>query len=382
MNELRADPDEILKKIIREEQAQGRGHLKIFFGYAPGVGKTFAMLKAAHAAKRRGIDIIVGYVEPHTRPATIALLKGLEQLPNLFVNHKGIELMEFDLDEAIKRNPKLILVDELAHTNGEECRHAKRYQDVEELLKAGIDVYTTINVQHIESLNDMVASITGVAVRERIPDHIFDDADQVELVDIEPEELIERLNAGKIYKKSQAQKAVSNFFDVKNLTALREIALRRCADRVNKMSEKARLVGGSGYYTDEHILVCLSSSPTNPKIIRTAARMANAFKGNFTALFVETPNYEVMSKENKNRLRDNALLAEQLGATIETVYGDDIPLQISEFAWLSGVSKIVMGRNNAKRKYFWSKPSLTEKLTATAPNLDIYIIPDIIEIIN
>ncbi|MEG2021040.1 MAG: sensor histidine kinase KdpD [Oscillospiraceae bacterium] len=376
MEEKRQDPDELLKQIKTDDNVQSRGHLKIFFGYAAGVGKTYAMLKAARAAQKHGIDVVVGYVEPHTRPATIALLDTLEQLPNFTVHHKGIVLNEFDLDGAISRKPKLVLVDELAHTNSAECRHAKRYQDIAELLTAGIDVYTTVNVQHIESLNDVVAAITGITVHERIPDAVFDNADQVELVDIEPDELIERLNAGKIYKAPQAQKALQNFFDVKNLVALREIALRRCADRINKMSEKVRGSAGNDYYTDEHILVCLSSSPTNQKIIRTAARMANAFKGRFTALFVETSDFTVMSEENKNRLRSNIHLAEQLGATIETVCGDDIPLQISEFAKVAGVSKIVLGRNNARRKYFFGTSSLTEKLSATAPNLDIYIIPD------
>lgn len=376
MDNIRANPDEILKKINEETMAENTGHLKIFFGYAAGVGKTYAMLKAAHAAKRHGIDVVVGYVEPHTRPQTTALLGGLEQISPLILNHKGVSLNEFDLDAAISRKPQLILVDELAHSNADECRHTKRYQDILELLKAGIDVYTTVNVQHIESLNDIVASITGVMVRERIPDRVFDNAHQVELVDIEPTELIERLNAGKIYKETQAQKALGNFFSVENLVALREIALRRCADRVNRMSEKVKLSQGNSYYTDEHILVCLSSSPTNAKIIRTASRMANAFKGSFTALFVETPDFEVMSDENKKRLRSNMALATQLGATIETVYGDDVPFQIAEFARLSGVSKIVVGRNNARRKNPFGKPSLTEKLTAVAPNLDIYIIPD------
>ncbi|PWM45713.1 MAG: histidine kinase [Clostridiales bacterium] len=376
MDDIRANPDEILKNIERSSKVTNRGHLKIFFGYAAGVGKTYAMLKAAHAAVKHGIDAVVGYVEPHQRPKTSALLMGLEVLEPLTIEYKGIKLKELNLDAVIKRKPKVIIVDELAHTNAEGCRHSKRYQDVEEILKAGIDVYTTVNVQHIESLNDMVASITGVTVRERIPDYVFDNADQVELVDIEPEELIERLKAGKIYKKEQAQKALGNFFDSKNLTALREIALRRCADRVNKISEKARLASNNDYYTDEHVLVCLSSSPTNPKIIRTAARMANAFKGSFTALFVETTSFKTMSEEDRNRLRSNIRLAEQLGATIETVYGDDVPLQIAEFARLSGVSKIVLGRSNARRKHFWDKPTLSERLTEASSSLDIYIIPD------
>ncbi len=247
---------------------------------------------------------------------------------------------------------------------------------MEELLAAGIDVYTTVNVQHIESLNNMVASITGVIVQERIPDKVFDSADQVKLVDIEPQELLDRLSEGKIYREAQAQRAATNFFSIENLTALREIAMRRCADRVNQLSENARIKSKSEYYTDEHILVCLSPSPSNAKLIRTAARMARAFNGSFTALFVETPAFPTMSDEDKNRLRNNIRLAEQLGATIETTYGDDVALQIAEFARLSGVSKIVIGRNNAKKRFFFSKPTLTEKLIAYSPNLDVYVIPD------
>lgn len=376
MDDNRLDPQILLQRIAEEEQEKQYGHLKIFFGYAAGVGKTYAMLKAAHAARRRGIDVVAGYVEPHQRPQTSALLKGLEQLPAKSVEYNNITLNEFDLDAALARKPKLILVDELAHTNANTCRHSKRYQDIDELLRSGIDVYTTINVQHIESLNDMVASITGITVRERIPDHVFDNASQVELVDIEPEELIERLGAGKIYQERQAQKALSNFFDIKNLTALREIALRRCADRVNKMSEKSRIAARDDYYTDEHILVCLSPAPSNAKIIRTAARMADAFRGTFTALFVETPDFPDMNDEDKKRLRSHVRLAEQLGATIETVHGEDVPMQIAEFARLSGVSKIVLGRNNAKKKHFWKRSTLSEILTEYAPNIDIYIIPD------
>lgn len=375
MDESRQNPDELLK-VIRKEERQRRGHLKIFFGYAAGVGKTYAMLKAAHAAKRNGIDVVAGYIEPHARPKTAALLNGLELLPTLDIEYKGVMLHEFDLDTAIARKPQLLLVDELAHTNAEGCRHAKRYQDVEELLNAGVDVYTTVNVQHIESLNDMVASITEVFVRERIPDSVFDHADQVELVDIEPQDLIERLNTGNVYKETQARRAVENFFTVENLTALREIALRRCADRVNILTENARIKSHGDYHTDEHILVCLSSSPSNAKIIRTAARMAGAFRSAFTALFVETQDFTAMAEEDQKRLRSNMRLAEQLGAKIETVYGEDVPFQIAEFARLSGVSKIVIGRSAAARKHLFSKSTLTERLILAAPNLDVHIIPD------
>lgn len=376
MEQQRQSPEQLLRAIQREEGERHRGHLKIFFGYAAGVGKTYAMLKAAHDARRRGIDVVAGYVEPHERPQTAVLLNGLEQIPNLKIRHGKITLNEFDLDAAIARNPQLILVDELAHTNADGCRHTKRYQDVRELLKAGIDVYTTVNVQHLESLNDTVASITGVMVRERIPDSVFDSANQVELVDIEPTELIERMNSGKVYRGEQAERAVENFFTVDNLTALREIALRRCADRMNLLTEDARIRNNGDYHTDEHVLVCVSSAPSNAKTIRTAARMANAFRSTFTALFVETPEWAFAEAEDKKRLREHIRLAQQMGATVETVYGDDVSIQIAEFARFSGVSKIVIGRSTATQRGIFRKLSLTEKLIASVPNLDIYIIPD------
>jgi two-component system sensor histidine kinase KdpD len=297
----------------------------------------------------------------------------LEFLPSLELNYKGILLKEFDLDEAIRRRPELILVDELAHTNAKGCRHKKRYQDVEELLRAGIDVYTTINVQHLESLNDVVASITGITVMERIPDSVFDSADQIELVDIEPDDLIERLNKGKIYKKEQAQRALSNFFIKEKLIALREIALRRTADQVNRVAvQNSEQVKTIGSYANEHILACLSPSPSNAKVIRTAARMADAFHGSFTALYVEPPE---LSDKAQKPLRENIRLAEQLGAQIATVYGEDISAQIAEYANISRVSKIVIGRSGHKGKWF-QKSNFVDRLTTLAPGLDIYVIPD------
>ncbi len=377
MSEKRPNPDYLLRQLSNIESEQKRGKLKIFFGYAAGVGKTFAMLEAAHEAKSTGLDVIAGYIEPHTRPETLSLLEGLEILPPLQITYKGISLNEFDLDTAIRRNPKIVLVDELAHTNADGCRHLKRYQDVEELLKAGINVYTTVNVQHIESLNDIVASITSVVVQERIPDSVFDSADQVELVDIEPDDLIDRLHKGKIYRERQAQRALGNFFTKENLVALREIALRRTADRVNKAVEKSRtLAQKNEYFTGEHILICLSSSPSNSKVIRTAARMADAFHGTFTALFVETPRTKELTPAIRSRLRENLKLAEQLGARIATVYGEDVPEQIAEYAKASGISKIVIGRSNNKKMWFFQKQNFIERLTTLAPNLDIYVIPD------
>ena len=376
IDDYRESPEQILKQIEKQQQDSYKGHLKIFFGYAAGVGKTYAMLKAAHKAQKNGIDVVAGYIQPHARKETLELVNGLETIDNLQCQYNGISLKEFDLDKALARHPQLILVDELAHSNAEICRHQKRYQDIQELLNAGIDVYTTVNVQHIESLNDTICAITGIVVRERIPDSVFDQASQVELVDIEPSDLLERLKSGKVYASQQAARAMDNFFTLENLTALREIALRRCADRVNLLIDTVRIKGKSDFHTDEHILVCLSSSPSNSKIIRTASRMANAFKSSFTALYVESSDSKVMSKIDTERLRSNMRLAEQLGAKIETVYGDDVAYQIAEFARLSGVTKIVIGRSSATKKGLFSKPTLIEKLIMYSPNLDVHIIPD------
>lgn len=355
------------------EEAAQQGRLKIFFGYAAGVGKTYAMLEAAHQAKTEGIDVVVGYVEPHARPDTLALLTGLEVLPNQMIDYRGIQLREFDLDQALQRKPQLILVDELAHNNAQGCRHTKRYQDVEELLQAGINVYTTVNVQHLELLNDLVSSITGITVNERIPDHVFDRASQVELVDIEPNELIKRLQTGKVYRERQAKQALQNFFTTENLAALREITMRRTADQLNcsavqEGNQKSARAG-------EHILICLSSAPSNAKVIRTAARMADAFHSGFTALFVQTPETKELSGENMRRLRSNLHLAEQLWAQISTVYGTDPAVQIAEYARVSGVTKIVMGRINHKQNPITGKKSLADRLIELT-DLDVYIIPD------
>lgn len=365
-----------VQKTLKASENKRKGHLKIFFGYAPGVGTTYSMLKAAHQAKRRGIDVIAGFIEPHARPQTKALLNGLEVMKKLVVAYDGVKRYEFDIDGALDRKPQLILVDDLAHINSPACRHSKRYHDIEELLNSGIDVYTTLNLQNIESLNDMVESITGISEKARIPDYVFDTAHQVELIDIEPQELIDRTKLLNMHDYINKLNADDDYFTVENLTALREMAMRRCADRLNMLIDNEKINSRNGYHTDEHILVCLSSSPSNGKIIRTAARMANAFRGMFTALYVKTHDFSAMSQEDAKRLHDNMDLARQLGAKIETAYGEDVAFQIAEFARLSGVSKIVIGRSASKRKSIFSKPSLTEKLIASAPNLDIHIIPD------
>lgn len=336
----------------------GKGHLKIFFGYAESIGKTQAMLKAAQTAKAQGIDVMVGYIAPHTSVQTLTLLDGLEQ-------KKPDSICDLNIDWILARKPELILIDELAHTNGKDSRHRKRYQDVDELLKSGIDVYTTVNVGNIESLHDTVASITGITTWDRIPDSVFDNADQVELIDIETQELMERLR--------EIETADSRF-TFEQLTALREVALRRCADRVKRLSNQ--LHEKNSFHTDEHILACLSSAPSNAKIIRTAARMARAFNSQFTALFVETPDFAAVTAEDKKRLSDHRRLAEQLGANIETVYGEDVPYQIAEFARICGITKIVLGRSAFTRKHLFGKPTLTEQLLSYVPEMDIHIIPD------
>ncbi|KAF6573597.1 hypothetical protein G9G54_23915 [Paenibacillus sp. EKM212P] len=363
----------ILDRITDLPVRKRRGRLKVFVGYAPGVGKTCAMLSDAHEEQKEGIDIVVGYIEHYARPYTAALLEGLELLPYIKISNKESSTKEFDLDQALQRSPDLILLDDLAHTNAAGCRHKKRYQDVEELLRAGIHVYTTMNVQQIESLTDIVYSITGISVNERIPDSVFNSADQVELVDIEPDDLIGRLNKGKIYPEEENTQA--HLFTKENLTALREIALRNTASQLNRIAEQiSEQAITNEFDTKEHILVCLSSAASNKKVIRTAARMAAAFHGHFTALFVETPEARELTSKNKAELRENLRLAKQMGAQIATMYGDDIPGQIAEYVKTSRVSKIVLGRSPYKRRGL-AKSNVMDKLTALLPNIEIYIIP-------
>ncbi|WP_379152514.1 DUF4118 domain-containing protein [Paenibacillus sp. sgz5001063] len=352
-----------------------RGKLKIYFSYAAGAGKTCAMLNAAREEQKDGIDVVAGIIENRDRPETEALLDGLERIPTIQISREGTVFQEFDLDRAIQRQPELILLDELAHSNPAGSRHKKRYQDMEELLRAGIDVYTTVNVQHIESLYDIVASVTGHTVPERIPDRIFESADQVELVDIEPDDLIERLNRGKI-SNEPPQDEDSSGFSPDKLNALREIALRYTSNQLNRIAlQISAQESNHEHYSNEHVLVCLSSAASNKKVIRIAARMAEAFHGKFTALFVETPDTKGLTQKNKTELRANLRLAEQLGAQIATTYGEDISVQIAEYAKTSRVSKIILGRSHHKKSWF-GNTNVMDKLDAVLPNIDIYIIPD------
>lgn len=344
-----------------------KGKLTIFFGYCAGVGKTFSMLNTAQQKSVEGVDVVIGYIENHDRPDTQNLTYGLEKIPTKEVIYKGHHFFEFDLDQALERHPQLILVDELAHTNAPSSRHKKRYSDIEELLRAGIDVYTTVNVQHIESLHDVVESITKVKVNERIPDYIFNDADDVKLIDVDINDLIDRLKQGKIYNKIQARRALENFFIKDNLIALREIAMRKCADRINLYAKDE-----NKQFLKENILVCLGTSPTNQKVIRTASKMAQAFHGEFTALYVDSKELDYKALE---QLKKNISLAKELQANIVSTYGDDIAYQISQYAKTAGISKLVLGRSYQKKSILY-KPTIVDKLTKLSPNLDIYIIPD------
>ncbi|WP_297566576.1 sensor histidine kinase KdpD [uncultured Faecalibaculum sp.] len=348
------------------DTATRRGRLKIFFGYAAGTGKTWAMLEAGKAAAEKGADVVIGYLEPHDRPETAAKARGLEQVDCKVLDYRGLRLREMDTDAVIARAPRIALVDELAHTNAAGCRHTRRYRDIQELLVHGIDVYTTLNVQHLESLNDQVAAITGILVQERIPDDVFDMADEIELIDIEVTELLDRLREGKIYHADQAGLAAKNFFTRDNLLALREIAMRRCADRLNRIAPET--------HARDHVLVCLSPSPSNARIIRSAARMAFAFDARFSALYIQTGADQDMEEEDSARLQENLRLANRLGASIESAWGSDVAAEIGAFARQTHVTKIVIGRRG--RKSAFGPASFAQKLAASAPESEIFIIPD------
>ncbi|MCL2342859.1 MAG: sensor histidine kinase KdpD [Firmicutes bacterium] len=369
MDEQRPDPEGLLDELAESEKQSGK--LKIFFGYAAGVGKTYAMLDEAQELYKNGVDVLAGYIEPHTRPETLRLLAGLPALPPKIVNYKNIELREFDLDAALQRRPALILVDELAHTNAPGSRNKKRYQDVEELLNAGIDVYTTVNVQHIESLNNIVSDFTGVNVSETVPDTVFDRADQVRIVDVVPDELLRRFEEGKVYRPERAATAMDNFFSKENLRLLREAAVRKATDRITHDNQTVRQQSEKG--TNSKLMVCVGPTPSSARCIRWAARMAEAFFIPWVAVYVETIDQDDLSEEQKKYKQENIALAERLGAEILTLSGVDVVTVIAEYAKLSGITNIVIGKSRKKR---WLKPYFEDRLLAQLPNIEIHIMPD------
>jgi len=372
----RPDPDELLDKLQRDEEKRQRGRLKIFFGASAGVGKTYAMLQAARRRRDEGVDVVIGIAETHGRGETAALLGGLDVLPLAHIEYRGRKLGEFDLDAALARKPQLILVDELAHSNVQGARHLKRWQDVYELLDAGIDVYTTVNVQHLESLNDVVGQITGIRVWETVPDRVFDHADEVTLVDLPAEELLDRMRDGKVYMAQQAERAVRNFFRKGNLIALRELALRRTADRVDAQMREYRADRSIQriWQARERLLVCVGPGPEAPALVRSAARLAASLKADWLAVYVETPALQRLPDARRERTLNALKLAAELGAETATLAAADAPDALIGYAQARNVSKLVAGASSRTGMGRWLCRPLGERIAEKSGDLDLTLI--------
>src|SRR5246127_5988549 len=374
--EQRPSPDALLAQAQREEGATGK--LKIFVGAAPGVGKTYKMLEEARAKRKDGVDVVVGVVETHGRAETEALLAGLEVIPRRRVEYRGRTLEEMDLDAVVARRPQLVLVDELAHTNAPGSRHPKRYLDVEELLAHRIDVYTTVNIQHVESLNDVVAQITRVRIRETVPDSIFDRADAIELVDLTPDDLIQRLKEGKVYVPQQAERALAHYFSPGNLTALRELALRCTAERVDEQlltHMQAHAIPGP-WAAGERILVCVSEDPRAAGLVRYAKRLADRLHAPFTALCVETRRSLRWSEVERDRVADTMRLAEALGGEAVTVPGGDrsIADDVIGYSHAHNVTQIIIGKSTRSRWFEILHGSVVHDLVRRSGNISVHVI--------
>src|SRR5450755_2370871 len=368
----RPDPDLLLAKVNRLELQARRGKLRIYFGSSAGVGKTYAMLIAARKLASEGRGVLVGVIETHGRAETAALLEGLEVLPPKSIEYRGKTLLEFDLDAALARHPQLILVDELAHSNVTGTRHPKRWQDVDELLAAGIDVFSTLNVQHLESLNDVVGGITNVRVWETIPDKVFDAADEVVLVDIPADELLARLKAGKVYVAQQAEQASHHFFRKGNLMALRELALRRTADRVEGDVQAYRVDQSieSVWKTATALLTCVGPDAAAERVVRAAARLAGQLNTEWHAIYVETPSLQRLAPARREKILANLNLAQQLGATTAVIASAEIAESIIAYARKNNLSKLVIGRDPIRRLWPWQRSS-GQRLAMLAPDIDL-----------
>ena len=375
-SEHRPSPEALLEAARREERRIGK--LRIFVGAAPGVGKTYEMLQQARARKKDGYDVVAGVVETHGRRETEALLEGLEIVPRRHVEYKGQKLEEMDLDAIIARRPQIVLVDELAHSNVEGSRHPKRYLDVQELMNHGIDVYTTVNIQHIESLNDVVAQITHVRVRETVPDAVFDRADAIELVDLTPDDLIQRLKEGKVYFPKQAERALEHFFSPANLTALRELALRRTADRVDEQlltEMQAHAIQGP-WPAGERILVCISEDPRAAGLVRYTKRLADRLHGPWMALYVEGRRSAQLSEEQRDRIADTLRLAEALGGEAVTLPASDRPIaeDVISYAQANNATQIVIGKSARTRWFEIMHGSVVHDLVRRSGNISVHVI--------
>ncbi len=377
-NYKRPDPDELLRKITEGEQSGQVGKLKLFLGYVAGVGKTYAMLEAAHQRKVEGFDVVVGYVETHGREETETMLEGLEILPRKKIEYRGVTLDDLDLDAVLERNPDLILIDELAHSNAPGMRHTKRYQDVEEILSAGINVYSTINIQHLESLNDVIHQITDVNVRETVPDWVIDEAYEIELVDLPTDELINRLRDGKVYIPEQAVRAMEKFFRKGNLTALRQLSLRRAAERVDtQMLEYMKLESINGPWpAGERILVGVSSHPMSEQLIRSGRRLADDLNAFWYVVFIETPGHMRMPAQNKLRLQRYLEMAEDLGAKIVHLNGESVADTLLAYARQNNITKIVVGK---PKHSFWKEfffRSVIDQVISSSGSIDVYVVSE------
>ena len=374
--DLRPNPDDLLARVQAEEARQARGKLKIFLGYAAGVGKTYAMLEAAHQRREEGVDVVIGCVETHGRAETEALAAQLDLIPRREIAYRTTILTEMDVDAVLARRPQLVLVDELAHSNAPGARHPKRYLDVAELLAAGIDVYTTMNVQHLESLNDVVAQITGVTVREKVPDGVLDEASAIEVVDLPPPELLQRLKEGKVYIPDQAARAIQQFFRMGNLTALRELTLRRTAERVDEQMRaymETRAIPGP-WPAAERLLVCISSSPFSERLVRTARRLADELKAEWYAVYVETPSDAGMSPAKADQITRILQLAEELGAKTVTIPGQNVADAVLDYARQHNVTKIIAGKPVRSRWIEMWRGAVVDRLIQRSGNIDIYVI--------
>ena len=372
----RPDPDELLARVERETAKARRGRLKIFFGAAAGVGKTYAMLLAARERRAENQDVLVGLVETHNRKETQALLEGLEVLPTRHIDYKGATLYEFDIDAALKRRPAIILVDELAHTNAPGSRHPKRWQDIHELLDAGIDVYTALNVQHLESLNDDIGQISGIRVWETVPDTVFEDADEIELVDLPPDELLVRLREGKIYLPQQAQEAIKHFFRKGNLIALRELALRQTASRVDAQMLDYREGHAirEVWQVNERILVCIGPNALAERLVRAGKRLATNLRAEWIVIYVETPQLQRMPAVKRDGVLRILRLAEQLGAETVTLSAPEMSEALIRFARERNINKMVVGKPSRRGWRRWLQGSVVDVLIGHAHNINIYLL--------
>jgi two-component system sensor histidine kinase KdpD len=372
----RPNPDELLNRVVRNQAKARRGRLKIFFGAAAGVGKTYAMLLAARERRAENLDVVIGLVETHGRSETKALLEGLEVLPPKQIDYRGTVLREFDLDAALKRRPSIILVDELAHTNAPGSRHPKRWQDIEELLDAGIDVYTALNVQHLESLNDDIGQIAGIRIWETVPDTVFEEADEVELVDLPPDELLLRLREGKVYLPQQAQEAIRNFFRKGNLIALRELALRQTAHRVDAQMLDYREDNAirEVWQVSERILVCIGPNALAERLVRAGKRFAVSLRADWIVAYVETPELQRLPAENRDAVLKVLRIAEQLGAETVTLSSPSMSEAILKLASERNVTKIMMGKPSRRGWRRFAMGSVVDTLIAEAHNINIYLL--------